>query len=132
MAARVIRSSSKTRERREAPRVAERVPLAIGEADGRLQTETNNLSASGAYCTLDRFIAPMTKLQLQLALPGGARRGAIRCRGVVVRVEPVVSISRGGRYHTAIFFTDLAARDRSAIARFVHRQLAATTKTSTD
>ena len=132
MAARVSRSSSKIRERRTAPRVTERVPLAIGEADGRLQTETNNLSASGAYCTLDRFIAPMTKLQLQIALPGGARRGMIRCRGVVVRVEPVVSIPHGGRYHMAILFTDLAARDRSAIAQFVTRRLASTTSPSTD
>ena len=112
-------------ERRRAPRIAERLALAITEAGAQLTAETNNLSASGAYCTLDQFLAPMTKLQLRFELPGGSRRRLIRCSGVVVRVEPVITNADHGRYHVAIFFTDLVARDRTAIARFVRQRLSA-------
>ena len=111
-------------ERRSTPRVAERVSFAITEGQVVLQAESIDLSATGAYCTLERFIAPMTKLQLDYELPDGSRRVRICCTGVVVRTEPVVASPDKGRYHVAIFFTDLNERDRSAIERFVHQRLA--------
>ena len=115
-----------TRERRREPRAAERLPLAIQDAGAELTTETHNLSASGAYCTLDRFIAPMSKLQLHFELPNkGHRPTSIRCSGVIVRVEPVISSAQQGRYHVAVLFTELAERDRAAIARFVRQRLSA-------
>ena len=114
------------RERRREPRAAERLPLAIQDAGAELTTETHNLSASGAYCTLDRFIAPMSKLQLHFELPNkGHRPTSIRCSGVIVRVEPVISSAQQGRYHVAVLFTELAERDRAAIARFVRQRLSA-------
>lgn len=115
-----------SQERRRAPRIAERVALTISDAGPALSAETKNLSASGAYCTLDRFIAPMTKLALQFELPLGAKRVQIRCTGVVVRVDAVVSDADHGRYHVAIFFSDLSERDRASIGRFVQQRLAAT------
>lgn len=117
-------------ERRSAPRAAERVALAVSDTDFACTAETRNISASGAYCTVDRFIPPMTKLQLVFELPEGSRRVKIRCTGVVVRVEPVVEEAQRGRYHIAVFFSDLSDRDRSAISRFVQQRLAAgSTKT---
>ena len=113
-----------SRERRRAPRVAERIPLALTDATAALQTETKNLSASGAYCALERFIPPMTKLEVQLDLPNGAEVTRIRCSGVVVRIEPVAASAERVRYDTAIFFTDLTERDRLAISEFVRRRLA--------
>ena len=116
-----------TRERRREPRAAERLPLAIRDASAELTTETNNLSASGVYCTLDRFIAPMSKLELRFELPNkGHRPIPLHCAGVVVRVEPVISsTAQQGRYHVAVLFTELAERDRAAIARFVRQRLSA-------
>ena len=111
-------------ERRQAPRVDHRVPLGITGEGTTLQTETVNLSAAGVYCTLDRFLAPMTKLQLDYEVPDGARRVRIRCTGVVVRAEPVIANADRGRYHIAIFFTDLSDRDRSVLSRFVQQHLA--------
>ncbi len=114
-----------SKERRRHARAAERIALAITDAGAALSTETKNLSASGVYCTLERFIAPMSKLQLEFELPNGSRRVKIRCTGVVVRVEPVIANVEHGLYNVAIFFTELTERDRSAIARFVRRRLAA-------
>lgn len=112
-------------ERRKTPRVAERLELTLAGADGVVQADTQNLSAAGAYCTVDRFIPPMTKLELRLELPDGAQRTSVRCVGVVVRVEPIIASPQQGRYQTAILFTELSERDRSAIERFVARRLAA-------
>jgi hypothetical protein len=47
----------------------------------------------------------------------------LRCTGVVVRTEPVVISPDKGRYHVAIFFTDLSERDRSVLSRFVRQRL---------
>ena len=112
-------------ERRRTPRVDERIPLALTAEGPAIRTESDNLSAAGVYCTLDRFIPPMTKLQVQLELPNGAKRVRVRCKGVVVRVEPVITNAERGRYHVAVFFSDLAERDRTAISRFVAKRLAA-------
>ena len=112
-------------ERRRDPRVDERVSVALTDEGKAFHAESENLSAAGVYCTLDRFIPPMTKLQVQFELPDGGRCVRVRCEGVVVRVEPIVTSAERGRYHVAVFFQDLTARNRSAISRFVSQRLAA-------
>lgn len=117
------------RERRRSPRIAERVVMAITDAGTELATESHNLSTAGVYCTLDRFLAPMSKVQLRFALPNGARSSKIRCTGVVVRVEPVIANASRGQFNVAIFFTELSDHNRSAITRFVRQRLSATSPT---
>src|SRR3989338_7267311 len=111
-------------ERRRHPRALERVSLAITESGGEVSAETKNISASGAYCNVDRFIAPMTKLDLRFELPNSKHQPVrIHCRGVVVRVEPVIENADRGKYNIAVFFNDLAERDRKAIANFVRQRI---------
>ena len=110
-------------ERRRAPRFAESASLNITEVEPPVQAEMKNLSATGVYCALDRFIPPMTKLQLHFELPGGTRQTHIRCAGVVVRVDPIVSTESQAHYNTGIYFTQLSDRDRSAITRFVRQRV---------
>ncbi len=110
MAARMM-----SQERRKAPRVTEQVSLAILGGATELQVETRNISTTGAYCTMDQFIAPMTKLQVQLEVPNGARRVQVRGEGVVVRAEPVIDSADHGRYNIAIFFTNLTEHSRSVM-----------------
>ena len=112
-------------ERRRAPRIVERVSVALTDEGKVFHTESENLSATGVYCTLDRFMPPMTKLQVQFELPDGARRVRVRCEGVVVRVEPIIANAERGRYHVAVFFTELTERDRAAISQFVSQRLSA-------
>ena len=111
-------------ERRSAPRLHMPVPLLLGEDETEISAVTKNLSASGAYCSLRRFLPPMTKVEVRLDISNGAPR-EICCRGVVVRVEPPRHIPRRTRYHVAIFFHDIATRDRLALARFVEHHLQA-------
>lgn len=116
-------------ERRRQPRIAERVVMAISDAGTELTTESQNLSTAGVYCTLGKFLAPMSKVQLVFALPNGSLSSTVRCTGVVVRVEPVIAHASLGQFNVAIFFTELSDRDRSAITRFVRQRLSASSAT---
>ncbi len=118
-------SSNPSMERRRAPRLNTRLPLSLGDRAGELLTTTHNLSASGAYCTVRKFLAPMTKLQVRLELPGDHRPVPIECQGVVVRVEPPEPVSRRSTYRVAIFFNDLSERNRDGLAQFVQARLTA-------
>ena len=112
------------KDRRTHPRVDERLILSVADATGTIQAETKNLSATGVYCALQTFLPPMTKLQLEFELPVGQRRVRVRCEGVVVRVDPVVTTESTARYHTGIWFNELSLRDREAIASYVRQRLA--------
>ena len=116
--------SASHQERRAAPRASERVTVdLVGHDATTLQAESKNLSATGVYCTLERFIPPMTKLRVQFEVPNGKHRVRITCVGVVVRVEPVIRDTQRGVYDTAIYFNDITDRDRATIARFVEQRL---------
>ena len=109
------------RERRKAPRVASHVPLTLTDATQEVSTVTHNISASGAYCTLSRFVAPMTKIRVRLELPGSSSPKRLICQGVVVRVEPPAPQPHLSAYRVAIFFQDLPERDRTILSDYVQR-----------
>ena len=110
-------------ERRRAPRVNSRLPVILTDAAREIIAYTRNISASGAYCTLRRFIAPMTKLQVRVEIPGRSTSTRIVCRGVVVRTDPPTATPRPSRCHVAIFFNELTDGDRVRLARYVQQQL---------
>lgn len=111
-------------ERRSSPRVKTgQAPLVLGEDGSVMNAQMHDLSTTGVYCTSERFIAPMSKLEVRFELPVQGKPLDIQCRGVVVRIEPVVTSPERGSYQIAIFFTELLARDRLAIAQFVRERL---------
>ena len=110
-------------ERRRAPRVADRVAVSIVNPREVIRAETKDLSTSGAYCSLDRFIPLMTKLQLAFSLPTASQ--PIRCEGVVVRVLPQTEQPGRNIYEVAVFFTEVSDADRNALNAFVQQRLQA-------
>jgi len=111
-------------ERRSDPRLANNVPVKICQEDGDLVSQTQNISRSGAYCHVERFIAPMTKLKVHLMLTspdeGRKKSRKISCDGVVVRSEPVAN---GKGYNLAIFFSDISKNDATAVTDYVNAYL---------
>ena len=107
-------------ERRCDPRLANDVPLKIFHDDGDIVTKTANISRSGAYCRVTKYIAPMTKLKVSLLLPvkknGKNSSKRITCQGAVVRTE---RIPTEDAYNVAIFFNDISQRDAESIADYV-------------
>lgn len=108
-------------ERRRASRVSAELPVSFEHGTEAFTAQTRNLSASGVYCTLRRFIEPMTKLRMWLDIPSHPQPTRLSCEGVVVRVEPPRPTPGHSTYHLAIFFNDLAARDRLVIAHYVQQ-----------
>ena len=107
-------------ERREHPRVSVNIPIKIQQEDGDIVTETKNISRSGAYCKINHYVKPMTKLMINLLIPikkkGKNITKKVSCSGVVVRAEPIAGENF---YHAAIFFNDLSAQDADCITEYV-------------
>ncbi|RKZ12984.1 hypothetical protein DRQ50_11140 [bacterium] len=118
-------------ERRGARRVEARLSLRIDVPEGEdssrtANLETINISTSGAYFESDRFLAPMTKLALQLELPVLAADGSsgteyelVACEGLIVRTTPEEEQADPAKYEVAVFFTHLEAGAASVLERHV-------------
>lgn len=123
-------SNNKIRiERRRYPRTKERVPLKIKNGVD-IFTQTENISCIGAYCPIDSYISPMTKLKITLLLPLKVRdkiiNKKVECRGVVVRTEK----TQDHPYRIAIYFNQISRSDMQKINQYVdyHRQKEETAK----
>jgi len=107
-------------EKRRQPRVDNNLPLKISTDQVDLVTETKNISSSGVYCRVSKFLEPMTKLKVTLMLPmkraGKTVAKKVLCGGVVVRTE---NIPGSDGFNTAIFFNDIHPRDSRVLAQFV-------------
>ncbi len=79
----------------------------------------------GAYCQLNRHIPLMTTLKIALALPYGDQGNEfdyVECRGVVVRVEEVLSEADvDSIYNTAVYFNEIGESEKEKIASFFQR-----------
>ena len=117
-------NSHSSPERRRAPRLEHNVPLKLSSVDVEIVTETKNLSSSGAYCRVNKFIEPMTKLKIHLLLPvkknNRMTTRKVSCQGIVVRSEAVAGHDY---FNTAIFFSDLSVKDSQSLKDFVDSML---------
>ncbi len=117
-------SSKPAEERRRHPRIEYNIPVKMSWADADVVTETKNISSSGAYCRVSKYIEPMTKLKITLLLPvkSGAKvtTKKISCHGVVVRTE---NIPGQDDFFTAIFFSDIHPKDSRILAQYVESVL---------
>ncbi|MBU2541202.1 MAG: PilZ domain-containing protein [Candidatus Omnitrophica bacterium] len=117
-------------ERRRASRVEKNVPIKIKEVNFDSVSETRNLSSSGIYCRLDKYIAPMEKVvmillvpRLKESSPGKDRCKKVECEGTIVRTELVNDPIEGDYYNVAIFFSEIKKADKSYIEKYVKRHL---------
>jgi len=113
-------------ERRQHPRADARLSMRVegAPADGpaaQIVTESQNISASGVYCTSSHFLAPLSKVSLTIVLPrrdGAGRQELVKCEGIVVRCEP--GPKRGDRhFELACAFTNLDPRRRELLQQLV-------------
>lgn len=118
-------TQSSSSERRQHPRLFKNIPLKIKDADGDIVSETGNISASGAYCRVSKYMEPMTKLQIHFLIPVKKQEKSdsrqINCEGVVVRVEPITGEDES--YNVAVFFNDISKRDSEFLKDYVNSSL---------
>ena len=111
-------------EKRAHPRINLNLPIKLSDsgADFDIVTETGNISASGAYCAVNKEILPMTKLKIILLIPvkksNRKTLSKIECRGIVVHSTPSQSSTKY-TYNIGIFFNDIDEKDRKTILLYV-------------
>jgi hypothetical protein len=104
------------KERRLHPRIEHKLPLNLAVNGYDFSTSTHNISSVGAYCHIDRYMPPFTKMYVKLSLPNKEQAGKntiVECKGVVVRTEDE---SNGG-FNLAIFFNEIRDDQRKKIAQ---------------
>ncbi|MBU4311388.1 MAG: PilZ domain-containing protein [Candidatus Omnitrophica bacterium] len=106
-------------ERRKHHRAKTNLPLKIADKAFDIITETADISSSGIYCRVTRLLPLMSKIEVILLMPAkgnGRQAKKIRCRGVVVRSEPIIlEDTEKAHYNVAIFFNDISKKDQKII-----------------
>ena len=113
---------SSGKERRLHPRLEHKLPLNLAVNGFDFSTSTHNISSVGAYCHLDKYMPPFTKISIKLSLPSKGKvhkNTIVECKGVVVRSEDEAQ----GGFNIAIFFNRLADNQRKKITQYISQFL---------
>jgi hypothetical protein len=109
----------KAKERRQYPRIEQRLSLNVAANGYDLSTTTQNLSCIGAYCHIDKYIPPFTRVMVKLNLPNGDGSSSVECKGVIVRAEDEPL----GGFNVAIFFNGIKDTQKQKISQYVSQFL---------
>lgn len=112
-------------ERRINQRFDVQLPIDISGAGFQMSVTTKNVSCSGIYCQVDRFIPVMTKLELEMVVPLIENQKKVekrfKCHAVVVRTEPESEREMTDYCNLGLFFTDLTEKDRNLLAIYIQQ-----------
>ena len=115
-------------ERRKCPRVEKILPIKLSVSEFDILTETNNVSASGAYFSLKKSLELMAKLNVVLLIPIKKNKTKviekISCTGIVVRCE-IADIDAKHPYRAAMYFNNLKERDKKILHLYIRSLLKA-------
>ncbi len=118
---------TKAQERRLYPRLYQELPLNVVANGYDFVTSTQNVSCIGAYCHIEKYMPPFTRVMVKLALPVRIEQKTesvnVECRGVVVRTED----SSTGGFNIAIFFNGINDSLRNKISQYLNQFLPAKT-----
>jgi hypothetical protein len=110
-------------ERRQYPRIEQRLPIKLAANGYDFATSTQNVSCVGAYCRVTKYMPPFTKVLVKLTLPvvteNGNKNYSVECKGVVVRTEDE---SRGG-FNIAVFFNQINGEEKKKISEYISQFL---------
>ncbi|MCM8779711.1 MAG: PilZ domain-containing protein [Candidatus Omnitrophica bacterium] len=102
-------------EKRKHPRINKNLPVNVSLQDDDIFTETKNISCGGAYCHVDKYIKPLTKLSIKMKFSDDSEE--ISCKGVVVRTQEAVPTG----YNIAIFFNEISQDNLNKLKNYVQR-----------
>jgi len=118
------RRAERRRSSRADARLSMRVEGRHPEGDTtQVVTESQNISASGVYCTSTHYLAPLSKVSLTIVLPrlpgSTGNKELIKCDGIVVRCDPASMRRTEKHFELACMFSDLDEKRRMLIEEFV-------------
>ncbi len=103
-------------EKRLYPRIDQRLAINVVANGYDFITTTENVSCLGAYCRINKYMPPFTKVMVKLNLN---EKYQIECKGVVVRTED----ENTGGFNIAIFFNEITDSQRQTISRYISQFL---------
>lgn len=116
-------TGNKKSERRQYPRIEQRLPIKVVANGYDFITSTENVSCVGAYCRINKYMPPFTRVMVRLSLPivtdNGRKKYNVECKGVVVRTEDE---TKGG-FNIAIFFNEIKNYQRQKISHYINQFL---------
>lgn len=111
------------KDKRLQPRIAHELPLQVVANGYDFATCTKNISCIGAYCHINKYVPPFTKVMIKINLPLANSRGNkpcdVECKGVIVRTED----EKAGGYNIAIFFNGIKDTPRQKISEYINQFL---------
>ncbi len=121
----MISNGSQRFENRGHPRFILMLPLEISFGGFCLQTKTKNISCSGVYCEVDRFIPKGTqvKVSMRVSLTIDRRKvkKVINCPARVIHIYP--PDPRGDvNYNIGIEFLNLKESDRDLLLKYISKK----------
>jgi len=94
-------------------------------AEDTIAVVTRNISCSGLYCRVPRYIAASTRMAMAIILPvreaGQMHNRLLQLEGVVVRIEPEQEEAGTKDYRIALYFPTLTREARAVIGRYVQQ-----------
>ena len=132
--------TGQTPDRRRATRVDANLKLEVRLPGGDARTatlETINISSSGIYFRSDHFVAPMTRvaMDIEVTVPGAEGRdlgtaqgpgtaqelgtAIVPCEGLVVRITPEAETPECTDYEVAVFFTNISPDGMANLERHI-------------
>ncbi len=117
------------KDRRYEPRILASIPGHIVCHAGKdpVVMTTRNISCSGLYCQVSKFVPLFTRVNIVMNLPlqqgDGVYHEVVDFEGVVVRTEPEREKPDHSEYHVAIFFSGITDKARSLIARYMREHM---------
>lgn len=113
-------------ERRKAPRIDAELPILLEGGPAEAGGKTLNISTSGVYFEVPHYIEPLTKVRMELLLPGAGGAGGekkVAFDGIVVRTEPETPSDDVRVYRTAVFFTYMPEASLNVLSSFIEKRL---------
>ncbi len=109
-------------EKRRHPRLSKKLPISVKVDDSEIKSQTHDISLSGVYCQVGRYIETMQKIELTMFLPIKGKDGShdmkkVACKGVVVRSEK--SGLDASKYNIALYFIDMKKADTDNISLYI-------------
>jgi len=120
-----MKNPVQNKERRLHPRLDRNLPINVAANGYDFFTTTHNISCVGAYCHIEKYVPPFTKVKiiLNLPIPGNSSKQdfGVECHGVIVRTEDEAN----GGFNIAIFFDHIKDTCRQKIAQYISGSLPA-------
>lgn len=112
-------------EKRENPRYLLDLPLEINHRDFHIGTRTRNISCSGVFCDIDKYIPAKTKItvkiKLALIVDGRKVKKILNFPAKIARIEQDKA-RKNTNFHVGIKFNNLRDKTRDYLVRFIQQK----------